>query len=60
MWEASIPCNSSTRLIRRSRRSGALARAWEEGSAVSSGTEVKCSISSLVSPSSSTASSLGI
>ena len=60
MCEASITCNSSTLPIRWSRWLGALARAWEEGCAVSSGTKVKCLISSSMSPPSSATPSLGI
>ena len=52
-----MTCNSSTLPIKWSRRLGVHAHTWEEGCAVSSGTKVKCSISSLVSPPSS---SLGI
>ena len=60
IWEASITCNSSTLPIIWSRQSSALACAWEEGCVMSSETEVKCSISSSVSPPYSAASSLGI
>ena len=60
MWESSMPYICSTLSIRWSRRSSACACAWEEGCVVSFGTEVKCSISSSVSPSSSATLSLGI
>ena len=60
MWESSMPYICSTLSIRWSRRSSARACAWEEGCVVSSGTEVKCSISSLMSPPSSATLSLGI
>ena len=60
MWESSMPYICLTLSIRWSRQSSARACAWEEGCVVSSGTEVKCSISSLMSPPSSATLSLGI
>ena len=53
MWESSMPYINSTLSIRWSRQLDAHARIWEEGCVVSSGTEVKCSVSPL-------SSSLGI
>ena len=60
MWESNIVCISSTLPSRRSTRLGALTCAWEEGYGISSGTEVKRSISSSMLPHSSASSSLGI